>query len=200
VAKRRRLVALGVALALPGLALARRFSMPDLSRLPQPCEPYRAAFAEALRAYPVEPELLMALVVQESGCHPKARRHEPRYQAAYVAGNPRWDPARALGWTDEALATSWGLTQVLGTTAWELGWHYPPDAEGGITDPAANLRLGAKYLRRQLARYGNVYEALLAYNGGGGAVLAYRRGRCYNCAYAESVLALRDRIKRGEPV
>ena len=172
----------------------------DLSKLPARCEPYREAFAAALRAYPVEPELLMALVIQESGCNPKARRHEPGYQARYVTGNPRWNKARALGWTDEALATSWGLTQVLGTTAWALGWHYPPDAEGGITDPAANLRLGAKYLKQQLARYRNVYEALLAYNGGHGAVLAYRAGNCYNCRYADNVLALRDRIKRGEPV
>jgi len=172
----------------------------DLSKLPERCKAFQADFAKALRAYPVEPELLMALVIQESGCNPKARRWEPKYQERYVTGNPRWDKARALGWSDEALATSWGLTQVLGTTAWELGWHYPPDAEGGITDPAANLRLGAKYLRQQLDRYGNVYEALLAYNGGHGAVLAFRKSQCYNCRYADSVLVLRNRIKRGEPV
>lgn len=185
-----------LALTLPGLAWARRYFV-DLSKLPARCEPYREAFATALRAYPVPPELLMALVIQESGCDPLARRHEPRFQAAYVTGNPRWDAARALGWTDEALATSWGLTQILGATAWSLGWHYPPDAEGGVTEPAANLRLGAKYLRMQLKRYGNVYEALLAYNGGHGAVLAYRSGQCYNCDYAERILDLKRRIEGG---
>ena len=174
--------------------------MPDLSKLPPRLEPYRAAFAEALRAYPVEPTLLMALVLQESGGNPLARRHERDYQRKYVTGNPRWDKARALGWTDEALATSWGLTQVLGTTAWDLGWHYPPDAAGGITDPAANLKLGAHYLRDQIKRWGNVYEALLAYNGGAGAVYAYRAGNCYNCGYADNVLAIKKRIERGEPV
>jgi len=78
-----------------------------------------------------------------------------------------------------------------------MGFHYPPKA---ILDPAANLRLGARYLKQQLDRWGNVYEALLAYNGGAGAVYAYRAGNCYNCAYADNVLALRDRIERGEPV
>jgi soluble lytic murein transglycosylase-like protein len=78
-----------------------------------------------------------------------------------------------------------------------MGFHYPPKA---ILDPAANLRLGARYLKQQLDRWGNVYEALLAYNGGAGAVYAYRAGNCYNCAYADSVLALRDRIERREPV
>ncbi len=78
-----------------GAGLARRYFV-DLSRLPARCEPYREAFAQALRAYPVEPELLMALVIQESGRNPKARRHEPRYQERYVTGNPRWDKARAL--------------------------------------------------------------------------------------------------------
>ena len=66
----------------------------------------------------------MALVIRESGCNPKARRHEPDYQRRYVTGKPRWDEA----------------------------------------------------------------------------LLAYRAGNCYNCRYAENVLSLRDRIKRGEPV
>jgi soluble lytic murein transglycosylase-like protein len=175
--------------------------MPDLSKLPQRLRPYKAAFAAALTAYPVEPELLMALVIQESGGDPLARRYEPKYQAKYVTGNSRWDKARAAGWTDAALATSWGLTQVLGATAWdELGWHYPPDAHGGITNPVSNLKLGAHYLQKQLARWGNELEALLAYNGGSGAVYAYRGGEPYNLSCARSVLALRDRVERGEPV
>ena len=172
--------------------------MPDLSKLPPRLEPYRDAFAEALKAYPVEPTLLMALVIQESGGKAWASRHEPRYQARYVTGNPKWDPARAMGWTDEALATSWGLTQVLGATAWgELGFHEPPRA---ILDPVKNLKLGAHYLKKKLKKWGNVYEALLAYNGGDGAVYAYRAGNCYNCQYADNVLAIQKRIERGEPV
>ena len=169
----------------------------DLSKLPPRLEPYREAFRAALVRYPVDPELLMALVIQESGGNPEARRHEPDYQARYVSGNPRWDRARALGWSDEDLATSWGLTQILGTTAWALGWHYPPE---GITNPTTNLTLGAKYLRQQLRRWGNEVEALLAYNGGPGAVYAYRRGEPYNLSYAQNVLAIRERIERGEPV
>ena len=103
-----------------------------------------------------------------------------------------------MGWTDEALATSWGLTQVLGATAWaELGFHEPPRA---ILDPVKNLKLGAHYLKKKFKKWGNVYEALLAYNGGDGAFYAYRAGNCYNCQYADNVLAIQKRIERGEPV
>ena len=193
------LVLLGV-LLLGNLALARyrrRPEMPiELDILPERLKRFEREFSYALNKYYVDPALLAALVIQESGGNPDAYRHEPEYQAKYVTGKARWNSARALGWTDELLATSWGLTQVLGTTAWEMGFKYPPEK---ILDPASNLALGAKYLRMKLDQYkGNVTEALLAYNGGDGAVHAYRAGRPYNLSYALNVLALRDRIIRGE--
>lgn len=168
----------------------------ELDILPPRLKRFEREFSHALNKYYVDPALFAALVIQESGGNPDAYRHEPAYQAKYVTGQARWNRARAVGWTDEALATSWGLTQVLGATAWSMGWHYPPEK---ILDPASNLALGAKYLRMKLDQYdGNVLEALLAYNGGGGAVNAYRRGEPYNLDYALNVMALRDRIIRGE--
>ena len=168
----------------------------ELDILPERLKRFEREFSYALNKYYVDPALLAALVIQESGGNPDAYRHEPEYQTKYVTGQARWNRARALGWTDDELATSWGLTQVLGTTAWEMGFKYPPDK---ILDPASNLTLGAKYLRMKLDQYkGNTVEALLAYNGGDGAVIAYREGRPYNLNYALNVLALRDRIIRGE--
>ena len=169
----------------------------ELDILPPRLKRFEREFSHALNKYYIDPALFAALVIQESGGNPDAYRHEPAYQAKYVTGQARWNRARAMGWTDEELATSWGLTQVLGATAWNMGWHYPPEK---ILDPASNLALGAKYLRKKLDQYGNVLEALLAYNGGDGAVYAYRKGECHNCAYANSVLAIKRRIERGEPV
>ena len=163
--------------------------------LPAEARPFAAEFAYALGKYPVNPLLLAALVKQESGYNPQARRHEPDYQRKYVNGHPRWNKARALGWTDEQLATSWGLTQVLGTTAWAMDWHEPPAA---ILDPATNLTLGAKYLLGQIHRYGgDIKLALIAYNGGHGAVLAYERGAPHrSIRYAEKVLSIMDRYRQ----
>lgn len=52
-----------------------------------------------------------------------------------------------------------GLTQLMPRTAHELGVLRP-------FDPLANLRGGARYLRRQLDRFGRVDLALAAYNAG----------------------------------
>lgn len=61
-----------------------------------------------------------------------------------------------------------GLTQVMPATAQWLG------QPGDLTDPTANLEVGARYLRRLLDRFdGDLELALAAYNAGPSAVLRY---------------------------
>lgn len=61
-----------------------------------------------------------------------------------------------------------GLAQVRPTTARWLG------QPGDLTDPTANLDVGAQYLRRLLDRFdGDLELALAAYNAGPNAVLRY---------------------------
>ncbi len=56
-------------------------------------------------------------------------------------------------------AGAMGMMQIMPGTARELGLHNP-------FDPAANMRAGARYLRRQIDRFGRVDLALAAYNAG----------------------------------
>lgn len=168
----------------------------DTSRWPGNIARWATEIEGAARKFSVDPHLLAAIMMQESGGNPSAARLERGYMARYVSGNPRWDAARRMGWTDEQLATSWGLMQVLGTTAWaDLGAHYPPSR---IVEPDLNVRLGAKYLRKMLDRYGgDTFAALLAYNGGPAAVNAWRTGDGFNLDYAYNVLAIYNRYKPG---
>jgi soluble lytic murein transglycosylase len=95
----------------------------------------------AAQAANIDPLFLLALV-----------REESRYDAAVIS------PARAVG-----------LAQLLPSTAQAM----TNDASIGLQqlkDPALNLRLGARYIRMQLDRFGGDQRlALAAYNAGPGA-------------------------------
>lgn len=95
----------------------------------------------AAQAAGIDPLLLLALIREES----------------------RYDPD-AISW-----ARAVGLSQVLPSTAQAMTSDRSYTAEK-LRDPAINLRLGARYLRLQLDRFGgDVRLALAAYNAGPGS-------------------------------
>lgn len=76
-----------------------------------------------------------------------------------------------------------GLMQVMPATAVEIATERGMLAEHSTgrlqTDPAYNVDLGAYYVAKQYRLYGDWTLALVAYNGGGGAVAKYRAGAPY---------------------
>lgn len=107
--------------------------------------------------------LLAAIVQTESAGVPARVRYEGHY---------RWlvDPphhAERLGITADTETVlqrcSWGLMQVMGATAREMGFdrHLPE-----LCDPALGLLYGGLYFKRQFARYKNIQDAIAAYNAG----------------------------------
>lgn len=165
--------------------------MPLSACVPAAVARHASLIEAAAREFRVPADLLAALVIQESGGNEHATRYESSVWTRYVQGNPRWDAARRLGWSDALLSSSVGLVQVLGITAWDLGAHDTPAA---VMAPQYNLRLGAKYLRRQYDTFQTWRVALMAYNGGPGAGYAAQRGEPINEGYAAAVLAHRAQI------
>ncbi len=139
------------------LALRRDLSGPvapgsrDLWSIAYP-DAFRDLVVRYTRGSPVEPELLQALMREESALDP-----------------------RALSW-----AGAVGLTQLMLPTAREMAKALrirAPNAEQ-LQNPSTNIQLGAAYLGRLLQRFeGNVALALASYNAGEGAVNRWRSAR-----------------------
>jgi soluble lytic murein transglycosylase len=139
------------------LALRRDLSGPvapasrDLWTIAYP-DAFRDLVVRFTKGSPVEPELLQALMREESALDP-----------------------RALSW-----AGAVGLTQLMLPTAREMARTLrirPPNAEQ-LQNPSTNIQLGAAYLSRLLQRFdGNVALALASYNAGEGAVSRWRSAR-----------------------
>ena len=114
----------------------------DLERGQKVWAEYGQFIREAAAEYDVDPNLIFATIMIESGGNPKAIRHEPRINDA-----------------------SYGLGQLLYGTAKGLG--YRGSAEG-LFDPETNIKLIARYHRRNLDKHGHLTgeQLTVAYNTG----------------------------------
>lgn len=119
---------------------------------------------DAARKWALDFWTLVAQVEKESSGNSLAIRLEDGYRWFYPRGST---PA---GQEREFQRTSWGLLQIMGATARELGYAAPPTVWPDSPlkhDAKRALDLGCAYLTKQLRRYGgNIRDGLSAYNAG----------------------------------
>lgn len=128
----------------------------------------RAFVAAAANAAGLEPVLVAALILQESGGNSRAIRHEPEYRWLWPGGGPVTPPPGVSLATEVAQQrTSWGLMQVMGAVAREYGCR-EPFLTALIDDPALGLRFGCLHLAVLFARFPGAGRegAVSAYNAG----------------------------------
>jgi soluble lytic murein transglycosylase-like protein len=111
----------------------------------------------------IDPALVCAICEQESGWDPWAVRFEPAFYTRYIL------PMKNIRATEAyTRAMSFGLMQIMGQTARELG--YADTFLTGLCHPPVALDYGCKKLTKCLtAAAGDVEKALLRYNGGSNA-------------------------------
>lgn len=127
---------------------------------------------QAAKRYNLTVEIIAALIMTESSGKPNAQRYEPEFKKRYLDGKepeelPGYWP-KGVNHDEEiaARATSWGLMQLMGQVARELGFREVPLGKS-LCDPATNIDLGCKLFRKFLNIYGqNLRLALLRWNGG----------------------------------
>ena len=119
------------------------------------------------------PELVCAVVEQESSWRPWAIRYEPKFFDRYILPQVQASAKQKGGLRDvteaRARAFSWGLMQVMGQTAREHGFKGPLPR---LCEPITGLDVGCRVFAAKLAaakRSGGVHtvkKALLLWNGG----------------------------------
>lgn len=144
---------------------------------------YRALIDFAADQHGLDADLVAAIVEQESNNRFHAYRFEPNFYAKYLATNPMYAQREP-----REVAASFGLMQVLYTTAVEHGYAGAP---WGLFDPAVSLEYGCRVLAELLEwAHGHVRQAVAAYNTGRGGWKS-----ATGSSYAALVMARYDRIR-----
>lgn len=124
-----------------------------------------ASVREAASAHGLDPAVVAGVVDTESGWNTWAIRYEPAYRWLYPSRRRVTHPHGVSTQTEIAQQkTSWGLLQVMGAVARELGYQEP--FLSGLCMPALGLEYGCKHLANLVSRYGTINRALAAYNAG----------------------------------
>lgn len=113
------------------------------------------------RLHDLDGALVCAVVEQESNWAEWSIRFEPDFEKRYV-------DKLHLGLTEAcARSISWGLMQLMGEAAREMGFN---GKLASLCDPENGLEWGCRHLKAKLdAHGGDVHAGLLAWNGGGNA-------------------------------
>lgn len=123
---------------------------------------YRKEIEGAAHEHGLDPNLVEAVVICESSGRTDAFRFEPGFYERYIKGKPIWS-----GLNPRRIASSYGLMQVMYTTALEHGYPYPEPEKLFI--PEVGLDWGCCVLAAFCEwAEGDVMKTLASYNGGKG--------------------------------
>lgn len=129
---------------------------------------YTAQIDRAARQHGLPPELVRAIVEVESEGKPLSARYEPAFYDRYVKdAKIKATPPCSLATERMLRASSFGLMQIMGQTAREVGFEGTFLTE--LCEPEIGLEYGCRYLaklaRQHHDRYG--WEGVVAaYNAG----------------------------------
>lgn len=139
--------------------------------------------------YNLDSSLVAAIILQESRGKHCASRHEDTWKYVYNAKEFARESGVSVRTEEVGQKTSWGVMQIMGTVARELGFkgQFPE-----LCDPALGIEYGCKQLKRIYSKQRELSDIIASYNAGG----AYKKnsGQYINQEYVDSVTEYYDKI------
>ena len=149
------------------------------------------------KKYGVKKLLLKAVAITESSLDEHAYRFEPNFYDKYLKNKPEW-----AGKDPSEISASYGLMQLMYTTAWGLGFRGPGE---DLYNPVYNVELGAKLLRTLLKACPDLtgmqlwpIEVALARYNGGSYLNPGPDGKLRNQKYVDRVFSNWSDLKKAE--
>lgn len=145
-------------------------------------EPYVGLCKNIGAQYGIPPELLLAIIVQESSGKVGAIRYEPKYLWLHQPKSFALKLGISLQTEETAQRFSYGLTQIMLATARWLGFEgYPYE----LYEPTGNLTWCARFLSQLQSRHASLNDIIASYNAG--SPRRDSNGRYVNQEYVDSV-------------
>lgn len=141
--------------------------------------------------YGISPELIAAVIMTESSCNPEAVREEKHWKYYYKVSENAKRMGCPVDQEEYFQRISWGLMQVMGSVARELGYTGPLSA---LSDPDTGADLGCQKLAEVLSRYKDQNAAIASYNASAPRRIA-ETGKYRNQEYVDRVNKFMDQLK-----
>lgn len=149
----------------------------------------RSIFTRVTQEYSVDPLLVEAVCITESGLDPVAYNWNDGgyHNSSYGACQLLLNTAKLRGWNIHGCARDYRNPMK------RLSKNCP------LFDPEVNVRHASEEISRQLRRYhGIISEALSAYNGGSARYLVGKPKILRNQNYVSKVLEIYNRLRRSK--
>lgn len=143
--------------------------------------------------------MLGALVLSQSRLDPiieemgKKYNIEPAWIKAHIKAESNWD-VNASRFEAHKNDASWGLMQLLLSTAREVLGN-PNLTTTQLIQPRVNIEAGTKFIAYNWTRWGNMRDAIAAYNAGSPR-LDKKTGKYVNADYVDKVTKFYDMYKK----
>lgn len=138
----------------------------------------------------LSPLLVAAMVQTESAGDTMATRYEPNYRWTVDIATNALNCHISLVTEEIHQQTSWGLLQIMGGTARDLGMT---DTLPELLDEYTGLNYGCKYLARHIDKHKDIDKAIVSYNAGSPR---YKKGsrEFVNQSYLDKVKNLLEQL------